>query len=166
MAMEGMALGETALAAGNGALFGRIAFTDGDWREMSLAQQGELVKAKFKNLEDQQRQRTMHPDTAFKYYYDEDGKRHVVDVNDAVGIGLLNTFGGGDVQYANRSRTDFKEGVYELDGMETPPPNYATALKQNEKLSDYATAVRNIYTKTSEQGKQGKIIIPPGARTA
>ena len=36
MAMERMALGETALAAGNGALFGQVAFVDGDWRTRSL----------------------------------------------------------------------------------------------------------------------------------
>lgn len=155
MAMAKMAIGEVARSAGNSALFAQAGFKDGKWREFSPQEQAEVVRAKLDNTDPQLRERETHPDTIFKYVY-INGKRHIRDVNDEVGVAALSVVGGGDIaNVVNRGRPDKKLGIVDLEGMEKTPEWYQKALDKNPMLKEYGKTITDSY-KPKDSGSGGK----------
>jgi hypothetical protein len=76
-------------------------------KRIMVDEQAEWAEGKFKNLESQKRQTTLHPDSMFTRTEDGFG-----DINGEVAKAIAGTFTGADVAQVERSRDDLKEAIH------------------------------------------------------
>lgn len=109
-----LVLGDHATGAGNFAFGGMTKFDAsinggrGGFKVSSEAEQAGWAAAKVKNLETQERQRRIHPDSIFT----RTANGGFGDINGEVGAAIIDTFTLGDVGEAKRSRDDMKQAIY------------------------------------------------------
>lgn len=109
-----LVLGDHATGAGNFAFGGMTKFDAtlnggrGGFKVSTGAEQAGWAAAKVKNLETQERQRRIHPDSIFT----RTANGGFGDINGEVGAAIIDTFTLGDVGEAKRSRDDMKQAIY------------------------------------------------------
>lgn len=145
MAMKVMVLSDTATASGNYAA-GGLSNYDTDKGKFKLSKVEEHAKwaaGKVKNLESQKRQTSMHPDSVFETYIDDDGNKQFIDLT-AAGEEIFKTFTLGDVEEARRSRDDMKQGTSAMEKKRKagkPSTRFGNAIAANSNVKLYAEKV-------------------------
>lgn len=147
MALKMMSISDIATASGNYGAGGMAKFKDGKWKVADADEQAGWAAAKVKNLESQKRQTTIHPDSMYEYYYDENDQKQIIDLSTS-GVEIAKTFTEGDVTENRRSRDDNKQGMkalYEKLQAGQAPPRFQEAIRANNKVEKYAEAIYKMY---------------------
>lgn len=160
MAMKLMTISDTATASGNYGAGGMARFENGKWMESTPEQQAKWAATKIKNLESQERQRKIHPDSMFEYYYDQNGKKQFLDLSTS-GVEIAKTFTQGDVSESKRSRDDLKQGMYELEKRRKAgqaPDRFKQAAADHSIILDYTEQIDKYFTaKEREKDQEAQV---------
>lgn len=203
LAKRMMVIGDHATGAGNYAFGGMTRFDQGmndghggfrlarkagekdeSGNIIKADEQPEWASAKVKNIESQERQRKIHPDSMFTRTADGG----FGDINGNVAKEIIKTFTQGDVKNVERSRDDMKAAIYnafthmndlekDASGNMVPTSKYAgfrTAYndKNNPIFKDYVDAVKVTKEKKPEDkdkkggNADGQVTMSSGANGA
>lgn len=157
MAMKLMTISDVATSSGNYGAGGMAKFKGGKWVVADPEEQAKWASSKIKNLESQERQRKIHPDSMFEYYYDQNGKKQFLDLSTS-GVEIAKTFTQGDVSESKRSRDDLKQGMYELEKRRKAgqaPERFKKAADEHSIILDYTEKIDEYFTaKEREKAKE------------
>jgi len=160
-----MSISETATASGNYAFGGMTTFDgtlnhghggfritkkagekvnyfdkDGKIQEKILErdEQADWAAGKIKNLESQERQRKIHPDSLFTRTVNGFG-----DLNGAVAEEIIKTFTSADVSQVDRSRDDLKQAIHEAYSKGDPNSQFMKTYNdtKNDIFKQYVDSV-------------------------
>lgn len=142
---------------------------DGNEQVQQVGEQALWAASKVKNLETQERQRKIHPDSVFTRTEDGFG-----DINGDVGLEVLKTFTNGDVEENKRSRDDLKAAMYnvakhkdDVIGKDARGqdiykyPEFRELYKNNGIIRAYADKIVKMKESPEDQGKKGNPQTPP-----
>ena len=151
-----MAISETATGSGNFAFGGMAvydgkggfrmakAYKEGDTNEDTGVvydhdgdEQADWAAGKVKNLESQERQRKIHPDSLFK----RTASGGFGDLNDEVAEEIIKTFTYADVSQADRSRDDLKEAIHKAYTNFDKNPRFKELYEKNKIFKQYVQTV-------------------------
>lgn len=145
IAKKAMVISDEATGSGNFAFGGLAKFNADEHKFEMQTPEGHAMWAggKVKNLETQKRQTTIHPDSIFKRYVDQDGKAHFGDINGDTGKAIISTFTNGDIEEAKRSRDDLKQAMYDgYKNLDKPThAGFTEVYNNNQIFQDYVKKI-------------------------